>query len=461
MKWKRITFALILLITALGAFWYVYNFISQPVFHDYVSDEVWYVPASRNILHRLGISLTHVNESTGSLGVNVIFSNQSVRIKYQYDVEKLALKHNATYEREYLKFPGVYFEIPPEQFNSFLEDLSKTVPQGAYYTVPGFWYPDKDSIQNYLNTEHPFLGKDFIMLGMLFDDKPINWRIPGIIAFILTIILVALAAYRISGSYLAGLIALVFAVADPTLQAMSTVAMLDIYVAFGVALFVFFLALERDRSAAFAVGLAGAAKLSGGFGWPVVLFRAFRRERNIVGFITTILILPAIGFLLPNVPAMIAVGPKKWFDDFLGSFKWHLSNKGGHSAASPVWEWFVNKKAFALHYDPNVFAQTDPFLLMAMVIFILALPWLYRRKRGVLTQFGVFWSTVFFFTLQYLLGGTTQFSFYATALVPPAAVVMGVALNELLRWEAFTSSLWLYLEWLLDVKDRIRLRLGR
>ncbi len=461
MDWRKVTFALILLITTAGSFWYVYDFASQPVFHDYVSDEVWYVPASRNILHRLGVTLTYVNESSGSMGVNVIFSNQSVRIKYQYDVEKIAIRHNATYEKEYLKFPGVYFEIPPEQFDAFLDELSATVPGEAYYVVPGFWYPDKENIQNYLNTEHPFLGKDFIMLGMLLEDKPVNWRIPGIIAFVLTALLVALVTYRIGKSYLAAIIALVFTVADPTLQAMSTVAMLDIYVALGVALFVFLLAYEKDRGAAFAVGLAGAAKLSGGFGWPVLLLRAFKREKSVVGFLLTILVLPALGFLIPNVPAMVAVGPEKWFDDLLGSFKWHLSNKGGHPAASPVWEWFVNRKAFALHYDPNVFAQTDPFLLLAMVLFILALPWLYRRRGGLLAPFGVFWSTTLLFLLQYLLGGTTQFSFYATALVPPAAVVMGVALRELLRWEAFTDSLWLYLEWLFEIRDRIRLRLGR
>ncbi|KUH32940.1 dolichyl-phosphate-mannose-protein mannosyltransferase [Thermococcus celericrescens] len=461
MQWRRIAFILIVAVTIIGSLWYLYDFASRPVFRDYVGDEVWYVPAGRNILHRLGVDLTYVNETTGSQGVNVIFSNQSMRIKYQYRVEKIAMGHGATYEREYLKFPGVYFELPPDEFEPFLEEVRREIPEGAYYTVPGYWYPDKDNIQNYLNTEHPFLGKDLIMLGMLLGDKPINWRIPGIIAFALIELLVVLATYRVSGSYLAALIALAFIVADPTLQAMSVVAMLDIHVALFVALFVFFLAYDRDRLAAFAIGLAGSTKLSGAFGWPILLGRALKREKNLISFLVTIAVLPAVGFLLPNVPAMAAIGPKKWFDEFLGGFRWHLSNKGGHPAASPVWEWFINKKAFALHYNPDIFAQTDPFLLLAMVLFILALPWLYRKKSGILASFGVFWSTVAVFLLQYALGGTTQFSFYATALVPPAAVVMGVALNELLRWEAFRESIWLYLEWLLEIKDRIRLRLGR
>ena len=460
MRWQKIVFILIVLITIIGSLWYLYDFASQPVFRDYVADEVWYVPAARNVLHRLGVELSYVNETTGSKGINIIFSNQSMRIKYQFRVEKIAMGHGATYEREYLKFPGVYFEIPINEFEPFLEELHEEVPEGAYYTVPGFWYPDKDNIQNYLNTEHPFLGKDIIMLGMLLEDEPINWRLPGIVSFALIELLVVLATYRISGSRLASLIALAFVAVDPTLQAMSVVAMLDIYVALFVALFVFFLAYERHRLAAFAVGLAGSTKLSGAFGWPVLLGWAFKREKSIVRFFATIAVLPAVGFLLPNVPAMVAVGPETWLREFLGSFKWHLSDKGGHSAASPVWEWFINREAFALHYGPDVFAQTDPVLLISMVILILALPWLYRKKPGILAPFGVFWSTVLLFFLQYVLGGTTQFSFYATALVPPAAVVMGVALSELLKWEAFRESLRFYMEWFLKVigwvKERLR-----
>ncbi|NJE42017.1 dolichyl-phosphate-mannose--protein mannosyltransferase [Thermococcus sp. GR6] len=461
MNWKRVAFIIIFELIIIGSFGYLYGIASQPKLRGYVGDEVWYVSASRNILHRLGVELHYINETTNSAGVNIIFTNTSMWIKYQYPVEKIALRYNATYEKEYLKFPAVYFEIPVENLEPFLDELSSEIPSDAYYVVPGYWYPDKDNIQNYLNLEHPFLGKDLIMLGMILEDKPINWRLPGLIAFAIIQVLVVLATYRISRSYLASLIALLFSAADPTLQATAVAAMLDIHVAFFVALFMALLVFERRRASGFAIGLAAATKLSGAFGWPVLLVRAFKRENSLLGFLLTIAIFPAIGFLLPNVPAMVAVGPEKWFREFLGSFRWHLSSKGGHPAASPFWQWFINKKAFALHYDPNIFAQTDPFLLLGMVLFIFAMPWLYKRKPGILAPFGVFWSTVGLFALQYLLGGTTQFSFYATVLVPPAAVVMGVALNELLKWEAFRESLWTYLEWLLDVKDRVRLRLGK
>ncbi|NJE61383.1 dolichyl-phosphate-mannose--protein mannosyltransferase [Thermococcus sp. 21S7] len=457
----KVLFILVSAVILIGSFWYLYDFASRSDLRDYIGDEVWYVPASRNVLHRLDVTLHYVNETTNAAGINVIFSNTSVRVKYQYDVERIALRYNATHEMEYLKFPGVYFEIPVDNVEGFLNALSGEIPADAYYVVPGYRYPDKENIQNYLNTEHPFLGKDLIMLGMLAEDKPINWRLPGIVAFVLIGILVVIATYRVSGSYLAAFIALLFAVADPTLEATAVTAMLDIHVALFVALFTALMIYEKREAAGFAVGLAAAAKLSGAFAYPILLTQALRKEQKFGRFLLSTVILPGIGFLISNVPGIMVVGFRTWLNDFLSSFRWHLSNKGGHPAASPVWEWFVNHKAFPFHYRPDIYAQTDPFLLLSMVLFILALPWLHRRRGKLVVPFGIFWITVGFFVLQYALGGTTQFSFYATVLVPPAAIVMGAALRELLRWEAFTESLWLYLEWLFEIKDRIRLRLGR
>jgi len=455
-KRRAVFIALVILIMA-SSFWYTYRIAAG--IDDYIGDEVWYVSASRNMLHRLGFELHYCNN--GSEGVNVIFSNSSAKIQYLPMVDYYATVAGATTNKEYRQFPGVYYEIPEEKFEEFLERISTAVPADAYYTLPGYWYPDKENIQEYLNLEHPFLGKDFIMLGMLIEDSPATWRIPGLLVFLLTQLLVLLATWKITRSYLASLIAIVFTAADPVLQATAVAAMLDIYVAFGVALFVFFLAYRKTRTAGAALGFAAAAKLSGAFGWPVLVYRALKEEKSLPKFLLTVTLIPAVAFLTPNIPAILVVGPEEWLRNFLGSFRWHLSYKGPNPNTSPFWEWFINYRPFTLHFDPNIFAQTDPFLLLAMVLFILAMPWLYRRKEGILEPFLAFWSTVGFFALQYALGGKTQFSFYATVLVPPAAVVMGVALNELMRWEAFRESIAFYLERLLDAWGWLRRKVGR
>ena len=443
---KRAVFIALVILIMASSFWYTYRIASSV--DDYIGDEVWYVSASRNVLHKLGLQVHYYHN--GSEGVNVIFSNDSTKLRYLSMVDYYSTQAGTTMRREYSNFPGVYYEIPEKNLGEFLNKLSAELPPGSYYIVTGYWYPDKENIQEYFNLEHPFLGKDFIMMAMLVEDRPVNWRIPGLLAFLATQLLVLLATWRITRSYIASLIAILFTAADPVLQSTAVAAMLDIYVAFGVALFVFFLAYRKTRTAAVAIGLAAATKLSGAFGWPVLVYRALKEERDLLGFLMTVTVIPTVAFLVPNIPAMIAVGPRDWLNNFLGSFKWHLSYKGPNPNTSPFWQWFINYRPFTLHFEPNIFAQTDPFLLLAMVLFILAMPWLYRRREGILEPFLVFWSTVGFFALQYALGGRTQFSFYATVLVPPAAVVMGAALNELMRWEAFGESIAFY-----------RARLGR
>ncbi len=454
----RVVFTIIVILTMLGTLWYAYHFASMGDLNTYIGDEVWYVPASRNLLHRLGINVSYFHN--GSYGVNVIFPNASVKMMYLSVADWVASTNGATYRLEYMNFPGVYYEIPAENYRSFLRELKEDLPEGSYDVVPGFRYPDKENIQNYLNTEHPFMGKDIIMLSMvLLGDKPISWRLPGIVEFSLIELLVVLAVYRISGSYLASLIALAFVVADPTLQATSVAAMLDIHVAFFVALFVFALSYDMTALSAVALGLAGATKLSGAFGWPVLLWKCLKEEDSFLSFFSKVVVLPGVAFLIPEIPAIDAIGFQTWLREFLGSFRWHLSYKGPNPSTSPFWQWFVNYRPFPFHFNPNVFASTDPVLLMGMIVLILALPWLYRRREGILEPFFVFWSTVGFFALQYALGGRTQFSFYATVLVPPAAVVMGVALNELLRWEAFTESFMFYSNMLANLKMKQKQRL--
>ena len=459
MDWRRTAFVLIVALTMAGTVWFAYHFASQPGLNDYIGDEVWYVPASRNVLHLLGVSVTY--EFNGTYGVNVIFTNESDKFKYLGAVDALAAANGVRYRYEYYNFPGVYYEIPKATFDKFLSELKETLPPGSYYIVTGFRYPDKENIQNYLNTEHPFLAKDLIMLSMvLLGDKPIYWRLPGIIEFALIELVVVLATYRISRSYLASLIALAFVVADPTLQATSVAAMLDIHTAFFVSLFVLALVYESELGSSIAIGLAAAAKLDGAFGWPVLLWKALKREKSFIRFFSIVVIIPTAVFLVPEITIIKAIGFVPWLEQFLASFKWHLSYKGPNPNTSPFWQWFINYRPFPFHFNPNVFASTDPVLLLGMVVLIFAMPWLYRRRPGILTPFMVFWSTVGFFALQYVLGGKTQFSFYATSLVPSAAVVMGVALNELLRWEAFRSSLAFYWEKLREFKEWASEKLG-
>ncbi|RLF78118.1 dolichyl-phosphate-mannose--protein mannosyltransferase, partial [Thermococci archaeon] len=58
--------------------------------------------------------------------------------------------------------------------------------------------------------------------------------------------------------------------------------------------------------------------------------------------------------------------------------------------------------------------------------------------------------------LQWVLGGKTQFSFYAAPLVPPGAVTLGVMAYDIIKWEYFERSLRMYWEWIKGILEQIK-----
>jgi len=499
---EKLYFALLALII-IGTFCYTYKQAASKGLYDYIGDEVWYVSASRNVLHRLGIDVHYINETTGSEGVNVVFltepeikggvrisfwrftilrtytaepprvpdfvSKLGIRVEYipfnvshEYNVDlmkakiwQIAQRYNYTKYMPYTNFPAVYYEIPRENFNEFLRDVKAL--EGVD-VIPGFRYPDKENIQNYLNTEHPFLAKDFIMLGMLIQDKPVFWRLPGLIAHAIINLLVFFAALKIARSYLAAFIALIFSAFDPLLYATSLAAMLDIYVALFTAIFMYMMIADNYPLSGISIGLAAASKLNGAFPYPILVIKALKDKVSFKKYLLILFVLPAIAFLIPEIPIIMAIGFQRWVEEFIASFSWHLSFKGEHPANSPFWQWFINLKPFPFHYNPDVFAATDPILMLSMVVFIFAIPHVARKRGKILIPFGIFWSTIGFYALQWVLGGKTQFSFYAAPLVPAGAVTLGVMAYELIKWEYFEDSLRFYWSWIWRVIDSIKRR---
>ncbi|RLF80827.1 dolichyl-phosphate-mannose--protein mannosyltransferase, partial [Thermococci archaeon] len=158
---KKLYFALVALII-LGTFWYSYEKASSTELYDYIGDEVWYIPAARNVLHRLGIELHYVNKTTNSEGINIVstgtiikgyvkvsvlgfefkrsytrnvnpqtpplLSKLGIKLDFiplnrtqasdfdeiKFKIEPIARKYNYTYYKPYSNFPGVYYEIPKE-----------------------------------------------------------------------------------------------------------------------------------------------------------------------------------------------------------------------------------------------------------------------------------------------------------------------------------------------------------
>ncbi|RLG88916.1 MAG: hypothetical protein DRO18_00430, partial [Thermoprotei archaeon] len=193
--------------------------------HGYVSDECWYVEAARNILHKVfGLSPImwgdKVNVTLVLTGGTDVEEFKDVVMRYGAEV----IKDDYTY------FKAIYAVVPIETLNYVihLPNVSRV--------IYGYMYLDKSGIIDYLNMEHPPLGKYFIILSMLTcGDVPICWRIPSIISG--NIIIVATFLIMAMALRDRGWVAYVFATLtalslsfDPMLINSSSLAMLDVFV---------------------------------------------------------------------------------------------------------------------------------------------------------------------------------------------------------------------------------------
>lgn len=413
----------------------------------YVSDEIWYVSSSRNVLREVfGIQPSYVDPN-GGYNYTVFFSSIHARDNAMENFEMFIKSefNGSVVASGYTETAAVAISTKGE-LN--YESVHKAFPN-VKIIQSGYRYPDKAGIEEYLNMEHPPLAKYIIGLSMLtLGDGPINWKIPGIIAGSITILLVYLIVAKLIKNEFIALFVYLFAFTDPIFKAMSSIAMLDIYAAFFITLSAW-LAMRRNYFlSALAVGLATSCKLTGVFSAGALFlfmiidymadvprrgrarrrrrWRAFRQVlREKAGkLILYSIVIPFLVWLLLNLPLIVNLGFQKWFGDLTGGLRWFITSKTGGSAP---WGWFVNQDVFALNLNPDIFASVTPVIYLVALIALIFVPHLARKiNRNYLVP-GLWFSMTFLgFVFVYILGNRSLYSFYAVALSPMVYVLAGV-----------------------------------
>ncbi|MEM0199082.1 MAG: glycosyl transferase family 39 [Desulfurococcaceae archaeon] len=412
----------------------------------YVSDETWYVSASRVILVRLFKAEPRQVERYGA---TVVF-----REKVQDEVYLVILSRqlglNITF---YKNIPAVYVAGSRNMVQEFIEKTSERYTVDV--VIPGWTMPDREHIHIYLNWEHPPLGKYLIALSMYaLGDEPVYWRIPVVIAGALTVLLVLLVLEKLTRNMLVAIAGAVLLVMDTLSRALFSIALLDGYVALFTTL-ALYLAVNKKYNWALLAGLTGALfKASSLFTViPIVILlarrdaktkplgptrvRAFLLSALFYTFSAVLLYLSML--TLASLPLIAYMGVVNWFTRaVLGSAKWHLSVKciGAHCPQSSApWDWFLGLNSFPLYVYPGgrVLYATGitPLWVTSAVLLVLALPAIYTgvKEYGYIVLFylGVFSGYV----LTWILGGRTQYSFYSIHLAPMVYVNLVYVVNLL------------------------------
>ncbi len=306
--------------------------------------------------------------------------------------------------------------------------------------------------ENYYNLEHPPLGKYIIGLSMLLcGDKPVCWRLPGILEAFLTplVIYVGFASVALRRRWrlaiLAGIVAAVAAGADRILFVDASVAMLDIHLAFFTALSLSAYLAGRPRLAlvmaalASTVKMSGIAAVAGVAGYEFFRQISRRKWRVSVRIVLEAVIVTALIWLVVYSPLIAYFGPTKILKETSAALKWHTTSRPEGPPTSNPPGWILNSNPFVFAYS-TVYAAAETTtivhlaaLAVSLVIVLLVLA-LSLRGREIPLGAGstTYIATLLLYLAVYLLGNHTLYSFYAVQLNPPAGIAIGEAILILL-----------------------------
>ncbi len=369
--------------------------------NGYISDEVWYVSASRNILREV----FHLQPLCSKCNATLVFKNTSAMTDFVLRISRYRLKFLGSYT----KFPGIYVSASRERL------LNLTTIKNVTLVQLGWMYPDKEGIYKYLNLEHPPIGKYFILTSIYFNDKPPSWRLPGLTLASVALFITTIAIYLVSRSLILTFASGILLYYDIPYRVMSLVAMLDIYASV-FSLIAFSLLINRRRRLGTIIwGIAAASKYTA---VPYILPLAYLYWKERKAIIPSFLI-PAMVFVviltLSSLPLIIGLGPIRWINELLGGIKWFLTSRpAGPPPASPL-DWILGKQPSPLLINPDMYVRTNPSVMqLGIISFFLLYPLRKERKYLVGWIASLFLvSSLLGFMFVYLAGNKTLYTFYA------------------------------------------------
>ncbi len=411
----------------------------------YVSDEVWYVSSARNIL----IKIFHVEPRNPLNYSATIITNTTPSKGY---VNSLATRYDVNVvDWNYRELKNAFYveSSSKENLLLFIEEIQREY--GIIDVVYGWRLPDHDNIQNYMNTEHPPFGKYLIALSIyLFGDYPTYWRYPSIVSGVLLLVLIYLITLKISGNHYLSLLVTLLASFDQLFRVMASIAMLDIFVALFTALTVLLLVHKRFYLSILSAALASTFKFSGLFiaiPIAIIFLRHELKSRGIsfklfaidlVYLVTLTGLITMVVQVISAIPLIMGMGFSSWAQETLGSFRWHTSVKciGAKCPVSAApWDWMLGINGFAVYFftqESKAIAIGNPIIWpIVFGITLLFIPaYKVSRKSGwpILILYGLLAGYI----LLWIIGGRTQYSFYAIQLLPYVYMSLVIIPHDLL-----------------------------
>ncbi|RLG81437.1 MAG: hypothetical protein DRO40_09650 [Thermoprotei archaeon] len=477
-----IILVVLLIFIQIRGVYYLYNTTCCKGFkYAYVSDEIYYVSSARNYLVKI-FNIDDIKTNDSSYVYYTLFfevvpdSNIIYKLSVEYNIDVIDMD----YSRSFV----VTIVVPGEESNSTFykyfgganaiyvrsccrENVIKLIDAFSLYNytvidaIPGWAYPDKLGINNYLNPEHPPLGKYFIALSILIlGDYPIAWRISSITATIIVFILSYFITIEVLKDYIdyglskwISLLVPIILFFDSSLRTIGILAMLDPYVALFTIIGVYFFLREKnllhDFSKKISWILAGLTKFSGLFIVPAELiektiFNTYtlkQRLKILIKEVSIYIPLYIIFLLITSLPLITYMGFNEWFNQsIIGAFKWHTRTKhaltSGPPTTSPI-DWLFGWNAFPLWYDPQIGAYVKcmgipPVYLASFILNLLFAPITLKLEKPRRLWLS-FYSIWFMYMVLYIIGNRSLYSFYIIQFSPLLVIQFVLCISILFK----------------------------
>ncbi len=406
---------------------------SSSIKDTYISDETWYVSASRNLLREAFHAFPRS-------------PNATLQFKSVVDLAKFNGLYSSNFSfvkiEPYVKIKNAEYAIGRNVTKVF-ELIKEKDKYNLTIVQPGWKYPDKEGILNYLNLEHPPVGKYFIMYQILKKDVPMNWRIPSMLLGSLVILVLPVAILLSTESFWLSFLTLLLLYFDEPLRVMSMVAMLDIYAASFSAMS-FAALLFEPYSATLLYAIASSSKYTAFFYFlPIAYVFWLEKRKSPLGSFLRPLITFVLILTLTSLPIIMGLGFQKWLKNLIGGIEWFLVSRPSGPPPSTPWDWIMGTGKVPLSVKPTLEVYTNPTIMqLAIIAFFLLLP-LRKRKlyRAPWLASLYLVSALLGFQLVYWAGNHTLYAFYTVVFTPFADVAAAGLAISLMNYSHISEAL--------------------
>jgi dolichyl-phosphate-mannose-protein mannosyltransferase len=289
-------------------------------------------------------------------------------------------------------------------------------------------------------TEHPPLGKLFVVAGMLlFGDNALGWRFFSVIFGTICLVFFYLICRELGMPEDAVLIASFLLSLDSLSFVQAGVAMLDVYsLAFMLGALLLYLKGNYWLSG-IVIGLSALAKLSGALTVPIIFLHWFftgrpRPRQFLMGMFLApasfVALMPLFDFAITHhllnpidrIRTMLSLSSSLTFAAY------------SNTSATRPWEWIYIPQIFFYWYDPH-YVGTVSFTIWALIIPTVIYMAFQAKGGSSPAIFGLSWfaSTYLFWIGLNLITDRLTFPYYFYQTVGAICIGLGLGLSQLLN----------------------------